>query len=407
MWVPPLGVAMMLTKLATTVSNPVPHRSAMSTPQSRVDVGGRHMALGVEHRDGLGELRVALDAPDVGHGRVGGEELGELADAPLVVEHLLVRPVDPQGAGQPPLVADEDGQAGHEEGRLARPGAQRLVVELGVLDEDLPVGPVADPGARAGPGHLADGPQGRGVLVCREHPLGVGSGRRIGEGPRLASPEAHRVGHPAAVDLDVEPRAQGVDDRGPDPVEPAGGGVGPATELPAGVQLGVDDLDAGQPGARLGVDRHPAAVVAHLHRPVGVEEHVDAVAVAAQGLVDGVVDDLPQAVHEAAGVGGPDVHPRAFANGLQALEDLEVMGGIAGLSSGGRHPRVPSVMWSAVTVTRDTDSLTQGARSARERCLAAREASDVLDCCNRSRRPGVQEMDRRGGPSAYREKVVT
>ena len=33
-------------------------------------------------------------------------------------------------------------------------------------------------------------------------------------------------------------------------------------------------------------------------------------ACAGQGLVHAVVDDLPQAVHEAAGVGGPDVHAR-------------------------------------------------------------------------------------------------
>ena len=49
-------------------------------------------------------------------------------------------------------------------------------------------------------------------------------------------------------------------------------------------------------------------------------------AVPGEGLVDGVVDDLPQAVHEAAGVGGADVHARPLAHGLQSFEDQQVLG---------------------------------------------------------------------------------
>src|SRR3712207_8964642 len=40
----------------------------------------------------------------------------------------------------------------------------------------------------------------------------------------------------------------------------------------------------------------------------------DAGPVSRQRLVDGVVDDLPETVHEPTGVGRPDVHPRALAN---------------------------------------------------------------------------------------------
>ena len=68
------------------------------------------------------------------------------------------------------------------------------------------------------------------------------------------------------------------------------------------------------------------------------------VADAGQGLVDGVVDDLPQAVHETALVGRADVHARALAHGLEALEDLEVARGVVavagGSRSGGGWPRV-------------------------------------------------------------------
>ena len=174
--------------------------------------------------------------------------------------------------------------------------------------------------------------------------LGAGD---VGEGARLAAPEAHRVGLAPAVDLDVEARGQRVDDRGADAVEAAGGGVGAAAELPAGVEARVDELDAGEAGARLDVDGDPAAVVAHLDRAVVVQGDLDPVAVPAERLVDGVVDDLPEAVHEPAGVGGADVHAGTLAHGLEALEDLEVVGGVLGrglarrglLGSGRRHVR--------------------------------------------------------------------
>jgi hypothetical protein len=122
-------------------------------------------------------------------------------------------------------------------------------------------------------------------------------------------------------------------------------------ELAARVQAREDQLDAGQAGAGLDVDGHPATVVADLDRAVVVQRDLDAVAVPAQGLVDGVVDDLPEAVHEAARVGGPDVHAGALAHRLQPLQDLEVVGGVLGrglarrglLRSSGRHEKQASL----------------------------------------------------------------
>src|SRR5690606_27332875 len=77
------------------------------------------------------------------------------------------------------------------------------------------------------------------------------------------------------------------------------------------------------------------AVVAHLHRAVGVQHHVDAGAEPAEGLVDGVVDDLPHAVGEAAAVGRPDVHPGTLADRLEPFQDREMPRGVVlGLVNG-------------------------------------------------------------------------
>ena len=85
--------------------------------------------------------------------------------------------------------------------------------------------------------------------------------------------EAHGVGLAAAVDLDVHALGQGVDDGGAHAVQATGGAVGTTTELPAGVQLGVDELDAGQAGRGLDVHGHAAPVVAPLDGAVIVDGH--------------------------------------------------------------------------------------------------------------------------------------
>ena len=151
------------------------------------------------------------------------------------------------------------------------------------------------------------------------------------EDARGAVPERDALLGRRPVDVDVHPRRERVDDREPDAVQAAGGDVGAATELAAGVQLGDDHLDAGQAGPGLLVGRDAAAVVVDLGRAVGVEGHLDVVGGAGQRLVHAVVDDLPQAVHQAAGVGGADVHARPLADRLEALEDQEVCGVVGGV----------------------------------------------------------------------------
>jgi hypothetical protein len=120
-------------------------------------------------------------------------------------------------------------------------------------------------------------------------------------------------------------------------VQAAGGDVGAAAELAPGVQLGEHHLDPAEAGPRLLVDRDAAAVVDDLRRPVVAQGHVNGLTVTAQRLVDGVVDDLPQAVHQPARVGRADVHPRPLTHGLETLENEEMMG-VVGVVHAGAGP---------------------------------------------------------------------
>jgi len=103
-------------------------------------------------------------------------------------------------------------------------------------------------------------------------------------------------------------------------VQTAGYGVGLAVELAPRVQGGHHDLDRRAVLHRVLVHGNAAAVVPHPHPAVGEQLHVDGVAVAGQRLVDGVVHDLVDEMMQSALAGRADVHPRALADSLKALE---------------------------------------------------------------------------------------
>ena len=162
-----------------------------------------------------------------------------------------------------------DAQALVEERHLLEAGAQRLVVEVDGL-EDRGVRPERD--RRAGL-----------VALLGALERGVGNAAvAVGLPPDVA----------LALDLDVEPARERVDDGRADAVQTAGDGVAAAAELAAGVQHGQDDLDGRLALGLVDVDGDAAAVVDDAHRAVGQDRDDDRVAVAGQRLVDRVVDDL-------------------------------------------------------------------------------------------------------------------
>ena len=76
------------------------------------------------------------------------------------------------------------------------------------------------------------------------------------------------------------------------------------------------------------VDGDATAVVGDRHGVVLADDDLDGVAVAGEGLVDGVVDHLVHQMVEPTGVRRPDVHRRAFPDGVEPLQNQDGAGSV-------------------------------------------------------------------------------
>ena len=77
-----------------------------------------------------------------------------------------------------------------------------------------------------------------------------------------------------------------------------------------------------------------AAVVGHGEEAVFLERDADMVGMAGHRLVHGVVEHLGEEVVHRLLVGAADIHAGAPAHGLQALQHLDVGGGVSLLGTG-------------------------------------------------------------------------
>src|SRR5690606_18233753 len=92
-------------------------------------------------------------------------------------------------------------------------------------------------------------------------------------------------------------------------------------ELAAGMEHRKSDLNPRLLLLRVDVDRDPAAVVLDGNRSVRVNDNLDICTEAGYGLVDRVVDDLPDQVVQTALAGGADVHAGPLPYGLESLQN--------------------------------------------------------------------------------------
>src|SRR5579862_4970727 len=216
----------------------------------------------------------------------------ELGDAALVQELLAVAR---------PLVEQREHESRVQVGQLVEPLGQDLRLVFGLV-EDVRVGLERD--GRPGLARLPRHAERRHALPALE-PLGVAL--------------------PVALDLDLEPFGERVDDRHPDTVEAARDLVAAAAELAAGVQHRHDDLDGRLADLGDVVDGNAAAVVGYGDAGVFMDDDVDAFGVSGEGFVDAVVDDLEHEVVQTPAAGAADVHAGTAADPFQPFEHLNLL----------------------------------------------------------------------------------
>ena len=138
---------------------------------------------------------------------------------------------------------------------------------------------------------------------------------------------------PVAEGIHRQPLGKRVDNRRAYAVQTAGIGIVFVAELAARMQTRINQFHARYMQLRMLVHGHAAAVVPYRRRAVLMKRHQYFRGVAAQRLVNGVVDDLPQKMMQAAHAGGTDVHTRTHTYGVKAFEHLQFAGVIRRIGS--------------------------------------------------------------------------
>ena len=173
---------------------------------------------------------------------------------------------------------------------------------------------------------------------------------------RLAALERHPVELLAARDFDLHALGQRVGHRDADAVQAAGGLVDLGVEFAAGVQRAHDHFERGLVlEFRMRIDRNAAAIVGDGDEAVGLHLDLDPVGMAGERLVHGVVDHFGEQVMQRLLVGAADIHAGAAAHRLEPFQNLDVLGGVAGLARraarGGARCGAPRACRAALPAT--------------------------------------------------------
>jgi len=126
------------------------------------------------------------------------------------------------------------------------------------------------------------------------------------------------------LDLETKPLRKRVHAGHADAVEPAGDLIGGILELAACVQLGHHYVDGVHPlNGRVRADRYSAPVVLDGNGIVDVDDELNVGADSGESLVHCVVYHFVNEMMQAVGPRVAHVHPGAFADGFQSLQDRD------------------------------------------------------------------------------------
>jgi hypothetical protein len=198
------------------------------------------------------------------------------------------------------LVVYRDRDAAIQERELTQALGERIEAEFRGL-EDLIVRPEGDLGS---------------ALLRRARDVEVAK--------RIASLVRLRIHLTVAPDLQFQRLGERVDDRHAHAVQTARDLVAVVVELAACVQHRQRHFGCRSPAA-VAIDRNAAAVVHDRHRMIDVNRDVDLIAEPGERFVNRVVDDLVDEMVQAGHSRRADVHGRTFADGLETLEDLDLV----------------------------------------------------------------------------------
>ncbi len=211
---------------------------------------------------------------------------------------------------------------------------------------------------------------------------------------RLAAGIALLPQHAVARHLHLHRLGQGVHHRRPDPMQATRGLVRLAAELSPRVQRGEDHLQSAEL-LELGVriDRDATAVIPHRQPVVLLQCDLDEAGMAGHRLVHGVVEGLGRQVVQGGFVGAANIHAGAAAHRLQALQDLDILGGVisAGRRSGG---------FGALAVAAGAEQIVHAVFRFARRTLAGAVESGQHERGAEAASPSLPELKRRGGTSS-------
>ena len=87
------------------------------------------------------------------------------------------------------------------------------------------------------------------------------------------------------------------------------------------MQLREDNLDARQSDPRHLIDGNTSTVISNRSRMIRVQSNINCVAETLEGLINGIINNFPQAVHKATVVRRTDVHTGALADSFQTFKN--------------------------------------------------------------------------------------